>query len=236
MAALDLNTDTDPRVSTGLGGLFYGVYPAIVTDLNDQQSQGRVRVKLPWASDDGTGYEIWMRLATMFAGADHGSWFLPHMGDEVLVAFASGNPRHGYIIGALWNGQDAPPEEMDSESKNEIQSLSTRSGVKVTLDDTLGSEQMILETPGGQKMTLRDSEAGIALEDSNGNTVTMEASGISVDASSKVSISASQVEVSASMVTVDAGMSKFSGVVKADTVICNSVVSSSYTPGAGNIW
>jgi hypothetical protein len=38
------------------------------------------------------------------------------------------------------------------------------------------------------------------------------------------------------MVKVDAGMSKFSGVVKADTVICNSIISSSYTPGAGNIW
>jgi hypothetical protein len=59
---------------------------------------------------------------------------------------------------------------------------------------------------------------------------------VTVNASANVTIQAAQVKVSASMVSVDAGMSKFSGVVKADTVIANSVVSSSYTPGAGNMW
>jgi len=72
--------------------------------------------------------------------------------------------------------------------------------------------------------------------DSNGNSLKMQSSGITVNASAKVTLTASQVEVSASMVTVNAGMSKFSGVVQADTVICNSIVSASYTPGAGNIW
>jgi hypothetical protein len=59
---------------------------------------------------------------------------------------------------------------------------------------------------------------------------------VTVIASSKVTVSASLVEVSASMVTVNAGMSKFSGVVQCDTIISNSVISASYTPGAGNIW
>jgi hypothetical protein len=44
------------------------------------------------------------------------------------------------------------------------------------------------------------------------------------------------MEVSAGMVTVNAGMSKFSGVVQCDTLITNAVISTSYTPGAGNIW
>jgi hypothetical protein len=51
-----------------------------------------------------------------------------------------------------------------------------------------------------------------------------------------LTVQATQVSVSAAMVTVDAGISKFSGVVQADTVICNSIISASYTPGAGNIW
>jgi hypothetical protein len=72
--------------------------------------------------------------------------------------------------------------------------------------------------------------------DSNGNSVKLQASGITVNASAKVTVTASILEVSASMVTVNAGMSRFSGVVQADTVITNSVVSASYTPGAGNIW
>ena len=83
---------------------------------------------------------------------------------------------------------------------------------------------------------LLKKNGAIEIEDSNGNAVKLETSGITVNASAKVTVQASLVEVSASMVTVDAGMSKFSGVVKADTVICNSIISASYTPGAGNIW
>ena len=97
-------------------------------------------------------------------------------------------------------------------------------------------ETMILETPGGQKLTLKDGPGAVEIVDSNGNSIKLEASGITITASAKVTINASQVAVSAGMVTVDAGMSKFSGVVQADTVICNSIISASYTPGAGNIW
>ena len=66
--------------------------------------------------------------------------------------------------------------------------------------------------------------------------LTSVAAGITINASAKVTINASNVAVSAGMVTVDAGLSRFSGVVQADTVISNSVISASYTPGAGNIW
>ena len=108
--------------------------------------------------------------------------------------------------------------------------------MQITLDDSSGQETPILETPGGQKITLKDGPGTVEAVDSNGNSVTMESSGITVTASAKVTINASTVEISAGMVTVNAGMSKFSGVVQADTVISNSVVSASYTPGAGNIW
>src|SRR5262249_12020909 len=102
--------------------------------------------------------------------------------------------------------------------------------------DTDGKEKFIVETPGGQKMTLKDGPGAVEIVDSNGNSVKLETSGITVTASAKVTINATEVKVSATRVTVDAAMSKFSGVVQADTVISNSVVSKSYTPGAGNIW
>src|SRR5947208_611615 len=70
----------------------------------------------------------------------------------------------------------------------------------------------------------------------NGNSLKLEASGITMNASAKVTISASLLEISAGAVTVNAGFSRFNGVVQADTVISTSVVSSSYTPGAWNIW
>jgi len=236
MTPYDLDPLTDTRLAIGLGGLFHGVYPAVVLDLADPAGQGRIRVSLPWAPDGGQGAEIWARVTTLFAGNDRGSWFMPDIGDEVLLAFGGGDPRFAFVLGGLWNGKDSPPETMDGNSRNDIKSIRSRNGVKVTLDDTSGAEQLILETPGGQKLTLRDSAAGVEIADANGNTVTMEAAGIALDAAAKVTVTASQVEISAGMVTVDAGLSKFSGVVQADTVITNSVVSASYTPGAGNIW
>ncbi len=216
---------------------WFGTYVALVSDVRDPDGLGRVKLTLPWVSDpDGGAFEVWGRVATLMAGRNRGTWFIPDVDDEVLVAFGHGDPRHPYVLGALWNGVDAPPESMDDGGRNTKKVIRSRNGVKVTLDDEDGREQFIMETPGGQKLTLKDGPGSIEAVDSNGNTVKLESSGITVNASATVTIQAAQVKVSASMVTVDAGMSKFSGVVKADTVITNSVVSASYTPGAGNIW
>jgi uncharacterized protein involved in type VI secretion and phage assembly len=225
------------RVPSGWGGRWYGVLPALVTDIKDPDNQGRVKVTLPWSPDaQGARYEGWARLATLFGGNNRGSWFVPDVDDEVLVAFEHGDPRRPYVLGGLWNGRDAAPESMDGAGNNYKKVLCSRNGVKLTLDDQDGQEKLILETPGGQKVTLKDGPGALTIEDSNGNSVKLESAGITVTASAKVTVNASQVAVSAGMVTVDAGMSKFSGVVKADTVICNSIISASYTPGAGNIW
>ena len=228
---------TEARASRGYGGRFYGAYPALVRDIKDPDGQGRVKVSLPWSPDTGSAsYEAWARLATTMAGNNRGSFFVPDVNDEVLVIFLGGDSRNPCVIGGLWNGQDKPPQSMDGAGKNYIKKLRSRNGVQITLDDTDGQETMILETPGGQKVTLHDGPGSIALEDSNGNSIKMEAAGITVTASAKVTVNASTAEISAGMLTVNAGMSTFSGVVQADTVITNSVISASYTPGAGNIW
>lgn len=214
----------------------YGVYPALVADINDPDGQGRVKVRLPWLPDDGGGFSVWARIATLMAGNNRGTWFIPDVDDEVLVAFEAGDPRRPYVVGALWNGQDTPPESMDGAGNNFIKSITSRNGVKITLDDNDGQEKLILETPGGQKLTLQDGPGKVEIVDSNGNSITLESAGISVVASAKVTVRASTVEVNASMVTVNAAMSRFSGVVQCDTLISNSVISATYSPGAGNIW
>jgi uncharacterized protein involved in type VI secretion and phage assembly len=227
----------DEPVTTELShhARWFGVYPALVRDISDPDGQGRVKVALPWSPDD-TGYEAWARLATMMAGSNRGTWFIPDTDDEVLVCFESGDPRRPYVLGGLWNGSDSPPESMDGGGNNYKKVIVSRNGVKVTLDDQDGQEKLELETPGGQKLTLQDGPGSVTLEDSNGNSIKLESAGVTVTSSAKVTVNASTAEISAGMLTVNAGMSKFSGVVQADTVITNSVVSSSYTPGAGNIW
>lgn len=234
-----MNSDSSPvdmeRASTGPGGLFYGVYPALVIDLQDPDGQGRVKIRLPWSPDTGSAsYEVWARVATMMGGSNRGTWFIPDVDDEVLVSFEGGNPRRPYVVGGLWNGKDTPPESMDAD--NNIKSIVSRSDIRIMMDDTSGAVKLTIKTPGGHSIVLDDGQLSVTVEDSNGNSMTMNTSGITVVASAQVVVKASTVEVTAGMVTVNAGMSKFSGVVKCDTLISNSVVSASYTPGAGNIW
>jgi len=236
-AYLELDEIVEARTARGFGGRFYGAYPALVRDVRDPDNQGRVKVALPWSPDAaGASYEVWARVSTLMAGNNQGSWFIPDTNVEVLVIFLGGDPRNPCVIGALWNGQDAPPQSMDGAGNNNIKKIRSRNGVAITLDDTQGAESLTLETPGGQKIALKDGPGSIQIQDSNGNSVTLDSSGVTVNAASQVNISCSQAEVTAGMVTVNAGMSQFSGVVNADTVITNSVVSASYTPGAGNIW
>lgn len=216
---------------------WYGVFPALVVDVVDPDQQGRVRIRVPGLVDPGgAGYEAWARLATMMAGNNRGTWFIPDVDDEVLVSFAAGEPSRPIVIGALWNGQDAPPEQMDGAGDNHIKSILSRQGVRITLDDTDGDVKLRLETPGGHRVVLGDGDRSVLVSDSNGNSIKLEAGGITVTAASKVTINGATAEVNAGMVTVNAGLSKFSGVVQCDTLISNAVVSASYTPGAGNVW
>lgn len=225
------------RSAEGWGGLFHGVYPALVVDIKDPDSQGRVKIELPWSPDSGGATcELWARVATLMGGNNRGTWFIPDVDDEVLVAFEAGDARRPYVLGGLWNGKDKAPESMDGGGNNYRKVIRSRNGVKVTLDDQDGQEKLVLETPGGQTVTLKDGPGAVEIVDSNGNSVKLETAGITINASAKVTVQAGQVAVSAGMVQVDAGMSKFSGVVQCDTLISNSVISASYTPGAGNIW
>lgn len=114
--------------------------------------------------------------------------------------------------------------------------LRSRGGLKITLHETAGNETFVVETSGGQKFLLQNGPGLIEINDGNGNVVKLEAEGITVNASAKVTINASVVEISAGTLNVNAGISKFSGVVQCDMLISNSVVSASYTPGAGNLW
>jgi uncharacterized protein involved in type VI secretion and phage assembly len=222
------------RLPAGLGEPFYGVHVGIVVDVQDPEHQGRVRVRLPWAVDGDRRYEAWARVATLMAGAGRGSWFIPDVDDEVLLAFEAGDPHRPYVLGSLWNGKDQPPEQMGAG--NDVRTIRTRSGVTIRMSDAPRNAALTLETPGGQQIVLSDEPDTIVVSDANGNQVVVRPQGIEVTAATTVAVKAPRVELAAGMVTVDAGMSRFSGVVQADTVITNTVVAATYTPGAGNVW
>lgn len=213
---------------------YYGVYPATVADNQDPDHQGQVQVRLPWSPDgSGGSYEVWARLATTMAGGQRGTWFVPDKGDEVLVSFGAGNPRNAYVVGALWNGKDATPVSMDSS--NNVKSIVSRKGIRITLDDTDGAVVLRLETPGGQKVTLDDGTTSIKLADSNGNSLEMAPGKVTLTAAAQLTISAGTVSISSGTGKVDSAMWTYSGVVKCDASIATTVVGSTYMPGVGNM-
>lgn len=214
-------------------GHYYGVYPATVSSNQDSSGQGRVQVRLPWSPDPADAqYEVWARLATMMAGGKRGTWFIPEEGDEVLVAFLGGNPDWPYVIGALWNGQDHAPESIDRS--NDIRSITSRSGIKLTMDDTDGAVTVILHTPGGQTLTMADAGSSIELSDSNGNSIQMNASGMTITAAIQLTINAPTAQITIGQVTSDSAMWNHSGVMQSDTLISSAVIGATYTPGVGN--
>lgn len=86
----------------------YGVVTAHVIDRDDSNRQGRVKLRYGWMGDDSDGY--WAPVATMMAGGNRGTWFMPEIGDEVLCAFEQGDVSHPFVVGFVWNGEDQPPE------------------------------------------------------------------------------------------------------------------------------
>ena len=114
--------------------------------------------------------------------------------------------------------------------------LRSRGGLKITLNEDSGHESFLVETPAGQKFLLQNGPGEIELVDGNGNSLKLEPGGITVNSAAKVTINASVVEIDSGVLSVNAAMARFAGVVQCDTLISNSVVSASYSPGAGNIW
>jgi uncharacterized protein involved in type VI secretion and phage assembly len=160
------------------------------------------------------------------------------VGDEVLVTFVNGDTRLPVVIGGLWNGSASAPEQLGGSGDSvDRWTIVGKEGTRIAIvEETPGSETISFTTPGGSSGQLTDSGGGKIELTTAGTTVTIDTQGVTVDTPMNVKVQATQVSISAAMVKVDAGISKFSGVVQADTVITNSIIAASYTPGAGNIW
>jgi phage baseplate assembly protein V len=179
------------------------VYKGVVVEPRDPKRRGRVRVSVPELDN-----EVWARRATLDAGHERGTWFVPDAGDEVLVAFENGDARKPIVIGALWGSTQKPPE-----SKPDRTLVRTKHGATVILDDGIG---------------------GVEVSDLHGNVVKLTADGITVHSASRLTVRASIVELEAGTLKVNAAVSEFSGLVQCDALVTNSVVSPSFTTGAGN--
>jgi uncharacterized protein involved in type VI secretion and phage assembly len=164
-----------------------GVMAGVVTNLNDPEKLGRIQVKYPWLPKF-KGADLssnWARLATPGAGADRGIFFTPEIDDEVLVAFENGDVNYPYIVGALWNGKDKPPEgEVLGANVVNQRIVRSRSGHVIILDDTQGKE----------RITIQDKTGNNSIEiDSKENSMMIKTAGdLTIDAGGKFIVKSKQ--------------------------------------------
>jgi uncharacterized protein involved in type VI secretion and phage assembly len=165
---------------------FHGVMVGIVTNNQDPDNMGRVKVKFPWLDDNVES--TWARMACPMGGKGRGTYFLPEVNDEVLVAFEHGDMRVPYVLGAMWNGQDAPPAN-NSDGQNNIRVIHSRSGHLIRLDDTNGDEKIeIIDKTGANSITIKSSDNSVTIV-CNGR-MTLQANGIDITSQADINIQA----------------------------------------------
>ena len=185
-------------------GRFYGVVVGVVTNNKDPDGMHRVKVRFPWLNLADESH--WARVVTAMAGNDRGAYFLPEPDDEVLVAFEHGSLEHPYVIGALWNGKDKPPEN-NGDGKNDNRTIKSRSGHVIRLCDSSGGERIeVIDKTGNNRVVITSSDNKIAIEaqgdisiKSSTGKVKIDAVGVEITSSTDVKIQAqTSIDASAS--------------------------------------
>ena len=203
-----------------IGGLHLGQ----VTDNDDPGSRGRLKVNIA-----SIGLELWCQATTPSAGDGYGISFLPKIDELVVVAFIGAESP--VVLGALWAGQGQHPEDAAPVEDNYV--IKTPGGTELRMDDSTPSLE--IKTASGYRLLIDEGSGEIKIE-RDAQSITLSSSSIDITSSSQVNIDASTINLSAATVNIQAGMTQASGVVQCSTLIATSVVASSYTPGAGNIW
>jgi uncharacterized protein involved in type VI secretion and phage assembly len=182
-------------------GRVRGVAVAVVTDNQDPEGLARVRVRFPWLGEGETSY--WARLAVPMAGNEMGTYFLPGIGDEVLVVCEREDISHSFVIGSLWHNQQPPPEQNDGQNNRRL--IRSRSGHELTFDDGpdpsvdlklqngnhlhFDNDGITLEDQGGNKLEIKSTPGAITIK--SNATLTLESQTIKLQAGASMEIKAS---------------------------------------------
>jgi Rhs element Vgr protein len=181
-------TETNDIVAPLASGLTAGVsglYTGIVKKLDaDPESQYKIQVSIPVLQAQTDGF--WARLAQFYGSSTFGSFFIPEIGDEVILGFFNDDPSHPVILGSLYSSKNKPAYELTAE--NNTKAIITRSKMKLTFDDD--KKIITLVTPGNNTIVISDQDKSILLQDQNNNKVELNSSGITLDSPKDISITA----------------------------------------------
>jgi Rhs element Vgr protein len=168
-------------LTAGVSGLQIGVVRKLDEDPN-KQFMIQVTVPVMQAETDG----VWARLASCYGSDGVGSFFLPEIGDEVILGFLDNDPSHPLILGSLYSSKRAPPYQIGAE--NNTKAIVTRSKLRIEFDEE--KKVVTVLTPAGNKVELSDDARTITLLDETGNKLTLAPGGITLDSPKDIVISA----------------------------------------------
>ena len=218
------------------------LFLAKVVSVQDPQNRNQVQVRLynvdGIAGQDGP---VWARVAVPFAGGSRGGFFIPDVGDEVVVAFVGADPRCPIVLGSLWNGKDTAPETLGGSGQSvDRWTITGKAGTRIAIvEQPAASATISFTTPAGQTGTFTDQDGGsITFTNSAQTSIKIDTSGVTINTpSGQVQITAaSEVTITAPSITVNAAMSTLSGNIECQTLLATTVDSAAYTLGAGNVW
>jgi uncharacterized protein involved in type VI secretion and phage assembly len=175
-----------------------GIVVGLVTNLNDDDNLGRVKVKFPWLVDakDVEIESTWAKVAAPMAGQDKkGFYYLPEINDEVVLAFEHGDPNRPYIIGVLWNNTDKPPapnNEVVKDGKVIKRIIQSRLGHKIVFDDSNDAPSILIMDKTGNNSIFIDSSKNNMDVKVKGNLSVEVGGNISIKATGKIDIEANQ--------------------------------------------
>lgn len=183
-----LHANTFPQQTPSAGALLPGIsglHTAVVAALeSDPDGEARIRVKIPSVSLDGDG--VWARVATLDAGNERGTFFLPEVDDEVVVGFLNDDPRLPVVLGCLFSSAKVPP--LEAADANPEKGYFSREKMRILFNDE--KKTITIDTPGN--VLLLDEDNGkISIKDKNGNKIEMTSSGITIESAGDLKLKAS---------------------------------------------
>lgn len=181
--------DVVAPLAAGLLPGVQGLYNATVKKLyEDPDSEFRILIDLPLFDPHGEG--VWARLTNFYSTDGAGAFFLPEVGDEVMVGFLNSDPRYPVILGSLYSSKVKPFSELSPEEGNPLKAIVSKSQLRVVFDDK--NKVLTLITPGKNQMIFDDKKGQISIKDQNDNSIVMSSDGITIKSPKEIKIEADQ--------------------------------------------
>jgi phage baseplate assembly protein V len=165
---------------------FYGVVEALVVENEDPEQEGRVKLKFPWF--DEQMITDWCRVSQFYAGNGYGSFYVPEVDDEVLVAFVHGDMRYPVVVGGLYNGSDKPATHRAADKDEKL--IRTKAGHQIILDDSNGEQKIVIvDKSENNRIEISTADDSITIEAKTGK-LKLKGNGIEITSAAGITMEA----------------------------------------------